>query len=186
MKDKGAQTKSVKPKIPFPPPRKNKKTFSFIDLFAGVGGFRMALQQLGGNCVFSSEMDRWAQKTYEANFGEVPFGDITKIGEEEIPEHDILCAGFPCQAFSLAGQRRGFEDTRGTLFFDIARIIKAKRPKAFFLENVKGLMSHRGGKTLDTILSVLRDELGYFVPTPQIIKAEDHGVPQKRGRVFIV
>ena len=98
----------------------------------------------------------------------------------------MLCAGFPCQAFSLAGQRRGFEDTRGTLFFDIARIIKAKRPKAFFLENVKGLMSHRGGQTLDTILSVLRDELGYFVPTPQVIKAEDHGVPQKRGRVFIV
>jgi len=186
MKDKGAQTKSVKRKIPFPPPRKSKKTFSFIDLFAGVGGFRMALQQLGGNCVFSSEMDRWAQKTYEANFGEVPFGDITKIGEEEIPEHDILCAGFPCQAFSLAGQRRGFKDTRGTLFFDIARILKAKRPKAFFLENVKGLMSHRGGQTLDTILSVLKDELGYFVPTPQVIKAEDHGVPQKRGRVFIV
>ena len=186
MKDKEAPTKSVKPKIPFPPPRRSKKKFAFIDLFAGVGGFRMALQQLGGNCVFSSEMDRWAQKTYEANYGDVPFGDITKIEAEEIPEHDILCAGFPCQAFSLAGQRRGFEDTRGTLFFDIARILKAKRPKAFFLENVKGLMSHRGGQTLDTILSVLRNELGYFVPTPQVIKAEDHGVPQKRGRVFIV
>jgi DNA (cytosine-5)-methyltransferase 1 len=186
MKNKGAQTKSVKRKIPFPPSRKGKKTFSFIDLFAGVGGFRMAMQQLGGRCVFSSEMDRWAQKTYEANFGDVPSGDITKIGEEEIPEHDILCAGFPCQAFSLAGRRRGFEDTRGTLFFDIARTLKAKRPKAFFLENVKGLMSHRGGQTLDTILAVLRNELGYFVPTPQVIKAEDHGVPQKRGRVFLV
>ena len=133
MKDKGAQTKSVKRKIPFPPPRKSKKTFSFIDLFAGVGGFRMALQQLGGNCVFSSEMDRWAQKTYEANFGEVPLGDITKIGEEEIPEHDILCAGFPCQAFSLAGQRRGFEDTRGThSSLTLPEFSRQSDPRPFF------------------------------------------------------
>ena len=186
MKGQGTRPKSQKREIPFPPSRKGKNTFSFIDLFAGVGGFRLAMQQLGGRCVFSSEWDRWAQKTYEANFGEVPSGDITKISTEEVPEHDILCGGFPCQAFSLAGQRRGFEDTRGTLFFDIARTLKAKRPKAFFLENVKGLMSHRGGQTLDTILSVLRDELGYFVPTPQVIKAQDHGVPQKRGRLFLV
>jgi|TARA_B110000438_G_scaffold21204_1_gene19303 DNA (cytosine-5)-methyltransferase 1 len=186
MKGQGTRPKGQKREIPFLPSRKGKNTFSFIDLFAGVGGFRLAMQQLGGRCVFSSEWDRWAQKTYEANFGEVPSGDITKISTEEVPEHDILCAGFPCQAFSLAGQRRGFEDTRGTLFFDIARTLKAKRPKAFFLENVKGLMSHRGGQTLDTILSVLRDELGYFVPTPQVIKAQDHGVPQKRGRLFLV
>ena len=186
MKGQGTRPKSQKREIPFLPSRKGKNTFSFIDLFAGVGGFRLAMQQLGGRCVFSSEWDRWAQKTYEANFGEVPSGDITKISTEEVPEHDILCGGFPCQAFSLAGQRRGFEDTRGTLFFDIARTLKAKRPKAFFLENVKGLMSHRGGQTLDTILSVLRDELGYFVPTPQVIKAQDHGVPQKRGRLFLV
>ena len=127
--------------IPFPS-QKNTK-FTFIDLFAGIGGMRIAFQNLGGKCVFSSEIDEKAQKTYAINFGEVPDGDITKINENEIPDHDILVGGFPCQAFSIAGKRGGFKDTRGTLFFDVARIIKAKQPKAFFLENVKGLTNHR-------------------------------------------
>ncbi len=170
--------------IPFPTPKNPK--FTFIDLFAGVGGFRIAMQNLGGKCVFSSEIDRYAKKTYELNFGEVPFGDITKINEKDIPEHDILCAGFPCQAFSIAGKRKGFEETRGTLFFDIARILKEKRPKAFFLENVKGLRNHKKGKTLKTILKVLRKDLDYFVPNPEIINAKDFGVPQNRERIFIV
>ena len=172
--------------IPFPLPKKSKAGFTFVDLFAGIGGFRLALQELGGLCVFSSEWDSWAQETYKANFGEIPLGDITLIEEKEVPVHDLLCAGFPCQAFSQAGHRLGFEDTRGTLFFDIARFLKKKQPKAFFLENVKGLMSHQGGQTLDAILAILRNELGYFVPTPKTIKAEDHGVPQKRERVFLV
>ena len=171
--------------IPFPEPKKVE--FTFIDLFAGVGGFRIAMQNLGGKCVFSSEIDRYAKKTYEINFGEVPFGDITKINEKNIPEHDILCAGFPCQAFSIAGKRRGFEDeTRGTLFFDIARIIKEKQPKAFFLENVKGLRNHDKGRTLKTILKTLREDLNYFVPEPKIMNAKDFGVPQNRERIFIV
>lgn len=171
---------------PFPPPEPEEAAFTFIDLFAGVGGFRLAMQSLGGRCVFSSEWDARAQVTYEANYGEVPFGDVTKIEASAIPDHDVLCGGFPCQAFSQAGQRLGFEDTRGTLFFDVARILEAKRPKAFFLENVKGLISHQGGRTLATILDVLRNELGYFVPDPETIKAEDHGVPQKRERIFLV
>ena len=171
--------------VPFPPVKNPK--FTFIDLFAGVGGFRIALQNLGGNCVFSSEIDKYAKKTYEANFGEVPFGDITKISENDIPEHDILCAGFPCQSFSIAGKRKGFKDeTRGTLFFDIARIIEAKKPKAFFLENVKGLTNHDKGRTLKTILKVLRDDLNYYVPEPKIINAKDFGVPQNRERIFII
>jgi len=171
--------------VPFPPVKNPK--FTFIDLFAGIGGFRIAMQNLGGKCVFSSEIDKYAKKTYDANFGEVPFGDITKIDENEVPEHDILCAGFPCQAFSIAGKRKGFKDeTRGTLFFDIARIIEAKRPKAFFLENVKGLTNHDKGRTLKTILKVLRDDLNYYVPEPKIINAKDFGVPQNRERIFIV
>ena len=170
--------------IPFPPPHPNK--FTFIDLFAGIGGFRIAMQNLGGNCVFSSEIDKYAKKTYEFNFGEVPFGDITKINEKNIPDHDILCAGFPCQAFSIAGKRKGFEETRGTLFFDVARIIKEKQPKVFFLENVKGLVNHDRGKTLKTILEVLREDLNYFIPNPKILNAKDFGVPQNRERIFIV
>jgi DNA (cytosine-5)-methyltransferase 1 len=170
--------------IPYP---ENKKTnFTFIDLFAGIGGFRIAMQSLGGKCVFSSEIDNYAKKTYEKNFGEVPFGDITKINEKDIPEHDILCAGFPCQAFSIAGKRRGFEETRGTLFFEIARILKEKQPKAFFLENVKGLRNHDKGETLKTILAVLREDLNYFVPEPEIMNAKDFGVPQNRERIFII
>ena len=172
--------------VPFPTPENYK--FKFIDLFAGIGGFRLALQNLGGKCVFTSEWDTSAQKTYQANFGEVPFGDITKERTKQyIPDNfDVLCAGFPCQAFSIAGKRGGFEDTRGTLFFDVAEIIKRKRPKAIFLENVKGLRNHNGGKTLATILNVLRNDLGYFVPEPQILNAKDFGVPQNRERIFIV
>ena len=186
MKHQEHSENGAESEIPFPPHSKSKARFTFVDLFAGVGGFRLALQELSGRCTFSCEWDPWAQKTYQANYGEMPFGDITEIEASAVPDHDFLCAGFPCQAFSQAGRRLGFDDTRGTLFFDIARILKAKRPNAFFLENVKGLLSHRGGQTLATILSVLRDELGYFVPTPKIIKAEDHGVPQKRARVFLV
>ena len=173
-----------KKNIPFPA-QKNTK-FTFIDLFAGIGGMRIAFQNLGGKCVFSSELDEQAQKTYAINFGDIPDGDITKINENEIPDHDILVGGFPCQAFSIAGKRGGFNDTRGTLFFDVARIIKAKQPKAFFLENVKGLTNHRGGKTLATILNVLRNDLGYIVPDPQIMNAKNFGVPQNRERIFIV
>lgn len=162
--------------------------FKFIDLFSGIGGFRLALQNLGGRCVFSSEIDLAAQTTYEANFGETPYGDITlELTKNAIPDHfDILCGGFPCQAFSIAGKRSGFEDTRGTLFFDVADIIKRKQPRAFFLENVKGLVSHDKGNTLKTILKVLREDLGYYVPNPQIINAKDFGVPQNRERIFIV
>ncbi|WP_430426453.1 DNA cytosine methyltransferase [Maribacter litoralis] len=170
--------------IPFKSPKNPK--FKFIDLFAGIGGFRLALQNLKGNCVFSSEWDKYSQQTYELNFGDKPHGDITEINEKEIPEHDFLCAGFPCQAFSIAGKKGGFEDTRGTLFFDVARIIKEKQPKVFFLENVKGLRIHDKGRTLQTILKVLRQDLEYYVPDPEIINAKDYGVPQNRERIFIV
>jgi DNA (cytosine-5)-methyltransferase 1 len=172
--------------IPFPPIENPK--FKFIDLFAGIGGFRLAMQNLGGKCVFTSEWDKEAKRTYKANFGERPFGDITKEETKSfIPDDfDLLCAGFPCQAFSIAGKRGGFEDTRGTLFFDVAEIIKRKKPKAIFLENVKGLRNHNGGKTLATILNVLRNDLGYFVPEPQIINAKEFGVPQNRERIYIV
>ena len=172
--------------VPFLP--KPKTTFTFIDLFAGIGGFRMAMQNLGGRCVFSSEWDIQAQKTYFLNYGEVPFGDITQERTKAyIPDHfDILCAGFPCQAFSLAGKRLGFEETRGTLFFDVAEIIKRKQPKAFFLENVKGLLIHDKGKTINTILKVLREDLNYYVPDPEVLNAANFGVPQHRERVYIV
>lgn len=172
--------------VPFPTPHEYK--FKFIDLFAGIGGFRIAMQNLGGKCVFTSEWDKSAQKTYKTNFGEIPFGDITKSETKKfIPnDFDVLCAGFPCQAFSIAGKRGGFEDTRGTLFFDVAEIIKQKKPKAIFLENVKGLRNHDKGKTLETILNVLRNDLNYYVPEPQIINAKNFGVPQNRERIFIV
>jgi DNA (cytosine-5)-methyltransferase 1 len=172
--------------VPFPTPE--SYSFKFIDLFAGIGGFRIAMQNLGGKCVFTSEWDKEAQKTYKANFGEVPFGDITKQQiKEYIPEKfDLLCAGFPCQAFSIAGKRGGFDDTRGTLFFDVAEIIKKHKPKAIFLENVKGLRSHDKGKTLETILNVLRSDLGYYVPEPQVVNAKNFGVPQNRERIYIV
>jgi len=172
--------------VPFPTPDNYK--FRFIDLFAGIGGFRMAMQNLGGKCVFTSEWDKEAQRTYKANFGEVPFGDITKsYVKNYIPNNfDLLCAGFPCQAFSIAGKRGGFDDTRGTLFFDVAEIIKKHKPKAIFLENVKGLRSHDKGQTLATILNVLRNDLGYYVPEPQVINAKEFGVPQNRERIYIV
>ena len=172
--------------IPFPHTKKPK--FKFIDLFAGIGGFRIAMQNLGGKCVYSSEWDEQAKKTYYHNFGEIPFGDITKDETKNyIPNNfDLLCAGFPCQAFSIAGKRGGFEDTRGTLFFDVAEIIKKKKPKAIFLENVKGLFNHDRGKTLKTILNVLRNDLNYYVPDPKIINAKNFGVPQNRERIFIV
>jgi DNA (cytosine-5)-methyltransferase 1 len=164
--------------------------FTFIDLFAGIGGFRLAFQRAGGRCVFSSEWDPHAQKTYFANFGEVPFGDITKIANEkresrEIPKHDILAGGFPCQAFSIAGFKGGFSDTRGTLFFNLARVIEERSPKAFFLENVKGLVGHDSGRTFKTIVQTLENDLGYHVHT-RTINAKNFGVPQNRERIFIV
>lgn len=172
--------------VPFPAPENPK--FTFIDLFAGIGGFRIAMQELGGKCVYSSEFDAQAQRTYFANYGEMPFGDITKESTKSfIPdEFDILCGGFPCQSFSLAGKRLGFEDeTRGTLFFEIEEILRRKQPKAFFLENVKGLMIHKGGKTIKTILEHL-DDAGYDVVPPETVNAMDFGVPQHRERVFII
>lgn len=165
-----------------------KNSFTFIDLFAGIGGFRIAMQNLGGRCVFSSEWDAQAQKTYFLNFGEVPFGDITKeFTKSYIPDDfDILCAGFPCQAFSLAGKRRGFEETRGTLFFEVADILKRKQPKGIFLENVKGLKIHDKGRTFETIKNTL-DEVGYVIADdPKIVNAMNFGVPQHRERVYII
>ena len=159
--------------------------FSTIDLFAGIGGIRLAFQELGGYTKFSSEWDKFAQKTYHANFGETPHGDITLVDENKVPDHDILLAGFPCQPFSQAGLKKGFEDTRGTLFYDIARIIAVKRPKAFLLENVKQLRGHNKGQTLQTILKVLVEELNYTVHF-KVLKAADFGVPQNRERIYIV
>lgn len=164
----------------------------YVDLFCGIGGFRYASQiafgnlNITGKCVFSSDIDKYAQQAYEANFGEKPMGDITKVDAEEIPDFDLLFGGFPCQAFSICGLMKGFEDkTRGTLFFDIARIIKEKQPQAFVLENVKNLANHDGGKTLQTILETLRDELGYHVDY-HLLNALDFGLPQKRERIIIV
>lgn len=172
--------------VPFPSPENPR--FTFIDLFAGIGGFRIAMQELGGKCVYSSEFDAQAQRTYFANYGEMPFGDITKeITKSYIPKgFDILCGGFPCQAFSLAGRRLGFKDeTRGTLFFEIEDILRKHQPRAFFLENVKGLAIHDKGRTLRTILEHL-DDAGYAVVPPQIVNAMDFGVPQHRERLYIV
>lgn len=159
-------------------------SFKFIDLFCGMGGFRIAFEKQGGKCVFSSDIDKYAQETYQMNFGEIPSGDITKIDAKDIPDHDILCAGFPCQPFSLAGRRLGFEDTRGTLFFEVARILKEKKPKAFILENVRGLANHDGGKTLQVILKTL-DEIGYSYKY-SILNAKDYNVPQNRERWYCV
>lgn len=168
------------------------ETINFIDLFCGIGGFRYAAGQafgvLGveGTCVFGSDIDRFARKSYEANFGEAPRGDITKVDAREIPDFDLLLAGFPCQAFSICGLMKGFaDDTKGTLFFDIARILEEKQPAAFVLENVKNLASHDGGRTLRTILRVLREELGYVVEY-RVLNALDFGLPQKRERILIL
>jgi len=176
--------------VPFPKPANPR--FRFIDLFAGIGGFRLAFQNLDGHCVFSSEWNNFAKKTYEANFGEVPFGDITKINANSIPNHDILIAGFPCQPFSIAGvskknalgRAHGFKDeTQGTLFFDIVRILEAKRPKMFLLENVKNLKSHDKGKTFKVIKCAL-EELGYSFHF-QVLNGK-HFVPQHRERIVMV
>lgn len=180
----------IKWDIPFPPPKNPK--FKFIDLFAGIGGIRLAYQNIGGKCVFTSEWDSFAKKTYEANFGEVPFGDITQISETKIPDHDILLGGFPCQPFSIAGvskkislgRQHGFLDkTQGTLFFDIARIIEHKKPKIFMLENVKNLVSHDKKKTFKIIIETLT-ELGYNVHF-KVLDAKYY-VPQHRERIIIV
>lgn len=169
--------------IPFPSPEKPE--FSFVDLFAGIGGFRIAAQENNGKCVFSSEWDRFAQMTYEYNFGEVPFGDITKIEPSFIPKHDVLFAGFPCQPFSYSGRNEGFKDkTRGTLFFDILRILEVHKPKMFLLENVKGLKSHDNGKTLTTIIESL-EKVGYNIYW-KILKSYDFGLPQMRERWYCV
>lgn len=158
--------------------------FTFIDLFAGIGGFRKALEKFGGKCVFSSEWNPDCQVTYERNFGDKPEGDITKIAETSIPAHDVLCAGFPCQAFSISGKQRGFEDSRGTSFYDIARIAKCHKPKIIFLENVKNILSHSKGTTINVIKNIL-DELGYDVYY-EVLKASDFGIPQARERVYFV
>jgi len=162
----------------------NGKKFKFIDLFAGIGGIRIAFERAGGKCVFTSEWDEPCQVMYEANFGEKPFGDITKVVADEVPNHDILTGGFPCQAFSIIGNKLGFADTRGTLFFDVERILKAKQPKAFLLENVKQLTTHDGGGTFKVILEHL-ENLGYFVHY-KVLNGLDFGVPQKRERIMIV
>ncbi len=161
----------------------NKK-LKFIDLFAGIGGFRLAFENVGAECVFSSEIDQYAIETYEKNFGEKPNGDISKIDSKEIPNFDILCAGFPCQPFSIGGLRLGFEDTRGTLFFQVARIIKEKKPKAFLLENVKGLVNHNKGNTLSVIENTLKN-MGYILKY-KVINALDYGIPQNRERWYCV
>jgi DNA (cytosine-5)-methyltransferase 1 len=180
----------IKWDVPFPPIEKSK--FKFIDLFAGIGGIRLAYQNLGGKCVFTSEWNDYAKLTYEANFGEVPFGDITKIDEKNIPDHDVLLAGFPCQPFSIAGvskknalgRSHGFlDETQGTLFFDIARIVAHKRPKAFMLENVKNLISHDKKKTFNIIKSTL-EKLRYSVHA-KVLDGK-HFVPQHRERIIIV
>jgi len=162
----------------------SNQNLKFIDLFAGIGGFRIALEKNGAKCVFTSEWDKPAQMTYKENFGDMPHGDITKINEADIPKHDILCAGFPCQAFSVSGKQRGFKDARGTLFFDIARIAKHHQPKVLFLENVKNLVKHYHGNTLKIILRIL-DEIGYDAYC-QVLMASRYGVPQARERIYIV
>lgn len=173
-------------------PARQQRTYTFIDLFAGIGGTRIAFERTGCRCIFSSEWDRWSQQTYAANFGHTPAGDITKIDASEIPDHDILLAGFPCQPFSISGvskknalgRAHGFADeTQGTLFFEIIRILKEKRPIAFLLENVKNLTSHDRGRTFRVIMRTLENELGYSVE-PGIIDAKSV-VPQHRERIFL-
>ena len=192
--------------VPFKQPEGNGK-FRFIDLFAGIGGIRLPFQEIGGKCVFSSEWDKFSQKTYAANYGEIPHGDITQIAAADIPEHDLLLAGFPCQAFSQAGLKQGFHDTRGTMFFEIQRILAHHRPRAFLLENVKQLKGHDKGRTLKTIIAILSGQnipsipksvpmtaearkslstrLNYDVAF-KVLRATDFGVPQKRERIYII
>jgi len=181
--------------------KKRKNKYTFIDLFAGIGGFHYAFHNLGAKCVFASEWDDHARKTYEHNFREIQpelfeeglfskgkslfAGDITKVNKKSIPDFDILTGGFPCQPFSQAGFKKGFSDTRGTLFYDIAEIIKVKKPKAFFLENVRHLYNHDNGKTFETIKNILTEELGYSLHH-NIVKASEHGLPQNRPRLFMI
>ncbi len=170
----------------FTNPSKKAKSgkFKFIDLFAGIGGIRLGFESVGGECIFTSEWDNHAQKTYSANFGEIPYGDITKIKAEEIPAFDVLLAGFPCQPFSQAGLKKGFGDIRGTLFFDIARIVDHHKPKVVFLENVRNLGTHDKGNTLKVIIGTL-EKLGYKV-FHQVLNAKDFGLPQNRARIYII
>jgi len=169
--------------VPFAP--NDNPEFTFIDLFAGIGGIRLGFESVGGKCVFSSEFDKDACNTYQANFGEYPFGDITKIDAKNIPDFDVLLGGFPCQAFSIIGKKEGFaNETCGTLFFDIERILRAKQPRAFMLENVRNLTAHDGGRTFKIIRSHL-EALGYNVYA-KVLNALDYGVPQKRERIIIV
>jgi DNA (cytosine-5)-methyltransferase 1 len=163
---------------------KKESKFKMIDLFAGIGGIRLGFESIGGESVFTSEWDESAQKTYQANFDEIPYGDITKIKPDEIPSFDMLLAGFPCQPFSQAGKKLGLADTRGTLFFDIANILEHHRPRVVFLENVKRFKSHDEGRTFETIKGVLED-LGYSVFS-QVLNAKDFGVPQNRERIYII
>ncbi len=163
---------------------KKLEGMTFIDLFAGLGGFRIALESLGARCVYSNEWDDPVRKVYQENFGDYPEGDITKVDEKTIPDHDILCAGFPCQAFSISGKQRGFEDSRGTLFFDVARIVKEKKPKVVFLENVKNFASHDDGRTLEVVKNTM-EELGYTF-LQKVLNAVNYGVPQKRERIYMV
>ncbi len=160
-------------------------SYKFIDLFAGIGGIRRAFDKFGCKCVFSSEIDKAAIETYKANFNEVPSGDITKIEAKDIPSFDILLAGFPCQAFSIAGKRKGFDDTRGTMFFEVQRILEYHKPKCFLLENVKGLTNHDGGRTFNTILDILKNKLNYKV-FYKVLNAKNFGMPQNRERIIIV
>ena len=163
---------------------KNLTGLKFIDFFAGLGGFRLALESFGAKCVYSNEWDKYAQEVYEMNFGEMPEGDITLVDENSIPDHDILCAGFPCQAFSISGKQKGFEDSRGTLFFDVARIVKAKNPKVVFMENVKNFASHDNGNTLKIVRNIMID-LGYDFYS-DVLNSLDFGIPQKRERIYMV
>lgn len=202
-----SELKSHLDNAPFKQKPLSESKFTFIDLFAGIGGIRLPFQKLGGYCVFTSEWDKFAQKTYLTNFGEMPNGDITEIAALDIPDHDILLGGFPCQAFSQAGLKQGFSDTRGTMFFEIQRILTEKKPKAFVLENVKQLQGHDKGRTLNTILDILEgnfdleipddvslseetrhalsEKLSYWVDF-KVLRAGDFGAPQNRERVFIV
>jgi len=161
--------------------------FTFIDLFAGIGGFHQAAKSLGGQCVFASEIDQHASKAYEDNYGITPFGDITKVNPNDIPNHDLLCAGFPCQPFSVAGYRQGFEDEkgRGNLFYDIVKILNNKHPKTFILENVKNLSTHDKGNTIKVIYNEL-ENLGYFVKHKVLNTMEYGNLPQNRERIYIV
>lgn len=201
------ELKKFRELAPFKYSGKGKAPFTFIDLFAGIGGIRLPFQDLGGECVFTSEWDKFAQKTYIANYGEVPNGDITKINAKDIPRHDILLGGFPCQSFSQAGLKQGFNDTRGTMFFEIQKILVEHRPRAFLLENVKQLRGHEKGRTLQIILNslegkstdvildaipmnedtrhALTDKLNYSVDF-RVLRAADFGIPQNRERIFIV